>query len=76
MNIVKYLFFGLLLHSISGLYTYDRFYNRGIFVDSSDNRPYYTSNIFHSLDYASKNTTLKLRRIHLNSSKSMPEIIL
>jgi hypothetical protein len=76
VNIVKCLLIGFLCQTINGIYTYDKFYNKGMTVDSSDNRPYYTSNVFHSVDYAAKNTTLKLRRFNLNSSKSMPEFIL
>ena len=76
MNIIKCLLIGILCQTINGLYTYDRFYNRGVSVDFSDNHPYYTSNIFHSVEYASKNTTLKLRRFNFNGSKSLPEIIL
>ncbi len=76
MNLAKYIMIICLCQTISGLYTYDKFYNRGIQVDFSDNHPYYTSNIFHSVEYAAKNNTLKLRRININASKSLPEIIL
>ena len=81
VDIVKCVLFGLCIQNITvdSLFSYDKFHNRGISTDINDNQPYFTSNVFHSIEYASKNTNkknLKLRKIQFNVTKSLPEIIL
>ena len=83
-DIVKCVLFGLFLQNIvvvDSIFSYDRFHNKGISNDINDNQPYFTSNVFHSIEYASKNTNtnkknLKLRKIQFNVTKSLPDIIL
>ena len=82
-DIVKCVLFGLLLQNmaVDSIFSYDRFHNKGISNEINDNQPYFTSNIFHSIEYASKNTNtnkknLKLRKVQFNVTKSLPEIIL
>jgi|LakMenE18May11ns_1017448.scaffolds.fasta_scaffold9920316_3 hypothetical protein len=82
VNIIKYVLIGLCVQSITEvtpMYAYDKFQNRDIRVDISDTRPYYTSDIFHSIEYSCKNTNnkkLKLRTFYLNTTKSLPNISL
>ena len=78
----KILYILLLLNIISNIesfYNYDRFNNKQIAVNYNKNYVFYTSNLFHSIEYTNKvknntinknNTIVQLR----NSSKSLPDI--
>jgi hypothetical protein len=82
VDIIKYVLIGLCVQNITEvtpIYSYDKFQNRGIHVDISEIRPYYASDIFHSIEYSCKNTNskkLKLRAFYLNTTKSLPNISL
>lgn len=71
------------------LYSYDRFNNKQLTLDTSFNNVYYTSNKFHSIEYTnpsdkSSNNVIKNNRtnttqiiIHLrkpNSTQSLPNL--
>lgn len=83
-NIKLLLLIAYSLSGLSALYTYDRVNNRQITLDTGFNNVYYTSNNFHSIEYASlhgaKNITsqnvtttlIKLRKS--NATKSLPNL--
>ncbi len=58
-------------------YMYDRVNNRlapGIYDIKDASNIFYTSDVFHSIEYVKNNKTMYLRNV--NSSKSLPELYL
>jgi hypothetical protein len=85
VSIVKCVLIGLCFQNvaISSVSSYDKFHNKGLSTNINYNHPYFTSNVFHSIEYASKNSNtntnkknLKLRKMQFNVTKSLPNIIL
>ena len=69
-------------HTIAGLYTYDRFNNRPIVIDTSFENVYYTSSNFHSVEFTDcklRNNTKTYRlkpflKLRPNSTQSLPNL--
>ena len=82
------LFFKMMLMGmacVSSIYTYDRFNNKPVTMDTSFNNIYYTSNKFHSIEFTnncnirtnSTNSTSSVLLIRLrkpNSTVSLPNL--
>lgn len=82
MNKILFLFFLYIFNTLS-FYTYDRFNNRAIPVNNEGTLIYYTSDVFHSIEYADKNksyntsnTSILNKNITLRkkNSKSLPNL--
>jgi len=71
------------IHNIESFYAYDRFNNRQIPTIYNDNYVFYTSDMFHTIEYCDKiNKNITKNNINKNkfivnlrnSSKSLPDI--